>query len=78
MVFFLPMIPSILMVKTLTFVESYLDYPDVITLLILVMVGGLTFSSLMLVIIAATRIWTSEYDFIFGLLKKMRPSAQRG
>lgn len=78
MVFFLPMIPSILMVKTLTFVESYLDYPDVITLLILVMVGGLTFSSLMLVIIAATRIWTSEYDFIFGLLKKMRPSVQGG
>ncbi len=78
MVFFLPMIPSIFMAKVLTFVESRLDYPDVINLLILVVIGLFTFSSMMFFIVAATRSWISEYNFIFGLLKKMKPSIQGG
>ncbi len=78
MVFFLPMIPSIFMAKTLTLVESHLDYPDVVKLIILSVMGVFTFSSVMLVIIAVTRSWIGEYDFIFGLLKKMRPSIQGG
>ncbi len=78
MVFFLPMIPSILMAKTLTLVESHLDYPDAVSLLILVVIGVFTFSSVMFFIIAATKSWICEYDFIFGILKKMRPSAQGG
>ncbi len=78
LVFFLPMIPSIIMAKALTFVESHLDYPDAVNLLILIVIGAFTFSSVMLFIITATRNWICEYDFIFGLIKKMKPSVQGG
>lgn len=77
-VMFLPVIPSVLMVKALTTVESYLDYPDVVNLLILLVVGVCSFTPVMLATIAVTKNWLCEYDFIFGLLKKRKPSIQGG
>ncbi len=74
----LPMIPSLIMAKVLTIVENHLDYPDAVNLIILVVIGVFTFSSMMLFIIAVTRNWIFEYDFIYGLLKKRKPSIQGG
>ncbi len=78
MVFILPVIPGILMAETLKIVEAQLGYSDVINFLILVFIGILTFSPIMLIIIAITKNWICEYDFILSLLKKMKPSTQSG
>ncbi|RIZ50327.1 oligosaccharide flippase family protein [Vibrio sp. PID23_8] len=73
-----PMLPAMVMVHVVTIIEGLLDYPDVINLMILILVGILVYAPLMLVVIFSSKQWLDEYAFILNVLKKMRPSVQNG
>ncbi|MGR5133839.1 oligosaccharide flippase family protein [Vibrio alfacsensis] len=72
----LPMLPAFIMVSVLKVIQTHLDYPDIMSLFTLVVIGGAVYCPLMYLLTIFRKQARDEYAFIFAILRKLSPLKQ--